>query len=168
MYVALATYFALCGRNDSGAGVALTIEQALTLGSLYSSNAYTSAKYYVTGVIIDVYNTQYGNMKITDASGKILTIYGTYSGDGKTGYANLATKPGVGDEVTVYGIIGQYSGTPQMKNGWFDEIVLCNHTYEVVSTTEATCTSDGYQTDWCQYCGYEKCYLEKTEGESAS
>ena len=133
-------------------GEALTIEQALTLGSLYSSNAYTSTKYYVTGVIIDVYNTQYGNMKITDASGKILTIYGTYSGDGKTGYANLATKPGVGDEVTVYGIIGQYSGTPQMKNGWFDEIVLCNHTYEVVSTTEATCTSDGSVKKVCTIC----------------
>ncbi|MBO5907038.1 MAG: hypothetical protein J6Q85_02665, partial [Clostridia bacterium] len=79
---------------------------------------YTEGKYYVTGVIVEVYNTQYGNMKIADENGNIITVYGTYSADGKTRYDALTTKPVVGDTVTVYGIIGQYNDTAQVKNGW--------------------------------------------------
>ncbi len=99
----------------------LTIEEAIALGTSKSHNTYTEGKYYVTGVITEVYNTQYGNMKITDAAGNILTIYGTYSADGETRYDALETKPVVGDTVKIYGIVGQYNSTAQIKNGWIAE-----------------------------------------------
>ena len=77
-------------------GTLLTIAEALAMASAYTTN-----KMKVTGVITEVYNTTYGNMKITDGAGNILTIYGTYSADGSTRYDGMATKPVAGD--TVYG-----------------------------------------------------------------
>ena len=103
---------------DPEAGSTLTIEEAIALGSSKEHNTYTTGKYYVTGVITEVYNTTYGNMKITDGNGNILTIYGTYSADGSTRYDKMSVKPVVGDTVTIYGIIGQYNGAAQIKNGW--------------------------------------------------
>ena len=102
----------------------LTIEEAIALGISKAHNAYTTEKYYVTGVITEVYNTTYGNMRLADQEGNILTVFGTYSADGKTRYDAMTVKPVAGDTVTVYGIIGQYNGTPQMKNGWITEHIL--------------------------------------------
>ena len=106
-------------NNDPAADSVLTIEQALALGATKTHNTYTENKYYVTGVITEIYNEMYGNMKITDDAGNILTVYGTYDETGETRFDAMETKPAVGDTVTVYGIIGQYNGTAQMKNGWF-------------------------------------------------
>ncbi len=118
----------------------LTIEQANALGVLYASGAYTANKYYVEGVITEVYNTQYGNMYIKDAEGNTLTIYGTYSADGEIRYDALETKPVAGDTVKVYGIIGQYTGAAQMKNGW------------IVEHTPAACV-DADNDHKCDDCG---------------
>ena len=101
-----------------GAENELTVKEALEMGAAKEHNTYTEDKYYVTGVITEVYNTTYGNMKITDAEGNVLTVYGTYDADGSNRYDAMATQPVAGDTVTVYGILGQYNGTPQMKNGW--------------------------------------------------
>ena len=106
-------------NNDPAADSVLTIEQALALGATKTHNTYTENKYYVTGVITEIYNEMYGNMKITDEAGNILTVYGTYDETGETRFGDMETKPAVGDTVTVYGVIGQYNGTAQMKNGWF-------------------------------------------------
>ncbi len=108
---------------DPEADTALTIEEAIALGESKQSNIYTENKYYVTGTVTEIYNETYGNMYIADENGNTLTIYGTYSADGSIGYAEMETKPVAGDTVTVYGIIGQYNGTAQMKNGWITEIV---------------------------------------------
>ena len=107
--------------NDPAADSELTIEEAIALGESKLHNVYTADKYYVTGVIVDVYNTQYGNMKIEDENGNILTIYGTYDADGELGYADMEVQPVEGDTVTIYGIIGQYNGVAQLKNGWITE-----------------------------------------------
>ncbi len=106
---------------DPEADTELTIEEAIALGAGKEHNSYTEGKYYVTGVIKKVYNTQYGNMYITDDAGNELTVYGSYSADGKTPYADMEVKPEAGDTITVYGIIGQYNGAPQLKNGWITE-----------------------------------------------
>ena len=102
----------------------LTVEKAIELGLSMQHNVYTDSKYYVTGKITEVYNTTYGNMKITDGNGNILTIYGTYSEDGGTRYDALDVKPVVGDTVTVYGIVGQYNNVAQIKNGWITEHIV--------------------------------------------
>ena len=104
--------------TDPPADSTLTISEALTLGASKDSNAYTTNKYYVSGEITEVYNTTHGNMYIKDANGTTLTIYGTYDADGTNRYDAMATKPVAGDTVTVYGVIGNYNGTAQMKNGW--------------------------------------------------
>ena len=108
--------------EDPAADSTLTIVEALALGLSKAHNTYTAGKYYVVGEIVEVYNTTYGNMKIKDAEGNILTIYGTYSADGSTRYDAMEVKPVVGDTVKVYGIIGQYNGTAQIKNGWLVEV----------------------------------------------
>lgn len=126
------------GKVLPAADSVLTIEQAIALGSSFEHNTYTTDKYYVTGVITEVYNTQYGNMKISvDGGATILTIYGTYSADGKTAYNAMSVKPIAGETVTIYGIIGQYNGTPQIKNGWITEHTV----HECVAGDAATCTS---------------------------
>ena len=96
----------------------LTIAEAIALGASKEHNVYTAGWYYVTGVITEVYNTEWGNMYITDGEGNTLTIYGSYSADGEQRYDAMDVKPVAGDTVTIYGMVGQYNGTPQIKNGW--------------------------------------------------
>ena len=103
------------------ADTTLTISQILDLVKGMTHNVYSEGKYYVVGEITEVYNEQYGNMKIKDAEGNILTIYGTYSADGSTRYDAMATKPVAGDTVKIYGVIGHYNETAQVKNGWIVE-----------------------------------------------
>lgn len=116
--------------EDPAADSTLTIEEAIALGASKDHNTYTEGKYYVTGVITEVYNTTYGNMKIKDNKGNILTIYGTFSADGSDRYDAMAKQPQVGDTVKIYGIVGQYNGTAQIKNGWIVE-----HTPSTPATT---------------------------------
>ncbi len=106
----------------------LTIAQILELAADMTHNVYSEGKYYVVGEITEVYNEQYGNMYIKDAEGNTLTIYGTYSADGETRYDAMATKPVAGDTVKIYGVIGQYNGTAQVKNGWIVEHTVATGT----------------------------------------
>ena len=106
---------------DPEADTELTVAEAIALGASKAHNTYTEGKYYVTGEITEIYNTTYGNMYIADEDGNTLTIYGTYDADGTNRFDAMENQPAVGDTITVYGIIGQYNGTPQMKNGWIQE-----------------------------------------------
>ena len=118
------------------AGAALTVAQAKTIALLMGDD-YTTDKYYVTGIISSVANTQYGNMTIVDATGADLYLYGLYSADGSVRYDAMATKPVKGDEITVYTVLGCHYGSPQGKSAWLDELV--QHTEHVWA--DATCTS---------------------------
>ena len=121
----------------------LTVEQAIALGKLFEHNTYTEDKYYVTGLITEVYNTQYGNMYITDGT-NTLTVYGTYDATGANKYPSMANKPIAGDTVTLYGIIGTYNDVQQMKNGWITEV-----TPHTCQWSEATCQNPAT----CSVCG---------------
>ena len=103
------------------AGSTLTIADAIALGQTFAHDTFSAEKYYVTGEITEVYNTQYGNMRITDGNGNILTIFGTFSADGSTRYDAMSVKPVAGDTVTIYGVVGNYNGNSQIKNGWIVE-----------------------------------------------
>ncbi len=127
------------------AGTALTIKQAITISKLYGHNAYTSQKYYITGYIVSVVNTTYGNMTIRDENGDEIYIYGLYSADGKTQYNRLPYKPVKGDQITIHTVIGTYSSSAQAKSAWLDEVV--KHTEHV--WIDATCTAP----KTCKYCG---------------
>ena len=148
--------------TDPEANSTLTIAEAITLGESKSHNLYTTNKYYVTGKITEVYAPDYGNMYITDGEGNTLTLYGTYSADGSTKYSEMETKPVAGDTITVYGIIGQYSGTAQMKNGWIVEhVVPVNFAFDNSGTNWDKV--DGYVADEDGN-GY-RIDLVKTEGD---
>ena len=124
----------------------LSIEQAIAIGSAMAHNTYTEGKYYVTGTVLEVYNEEYGNMKIQDDKGNILTIYGTWSDDGETRYDALTAKPVAGDTVTIYGVVGQYSGTPQIKNGWIVDFVAADSTGTEEKTPDTTEKPDAGET----------------------
>ena len=105
-------------NTDPAADSTLTVKEAIDLGLSKLHNVFTENKYYVTGEITEIYSDIYGNMKVKDADGNILTIYGTYDADGTNRFDAMETQPKVGDTVKLYGIIGQYNNVAQMKNGW--------------------------------------------------
>lgn len=131
-------------------GEALTIPQALAIAKLAGSS-YTTQKYYITGIVTNLYNTQYGNFYIKDADGNQICIYGLYSYDGTIRYDAMSYKPVEGDEVTVYTVLGAYNTTYQGKNAWLDEVVAHVHNYVAVDTA-ATCLNGGYTTHTCSIC----------------
>ena len=107
--------------NDPAANSTLTIAQAIDLGKSKAPTVYTDGKYYVTGTVKEIQNTTYGNLVITDGTNDLL-VYGTYDATGANRFDAMSEQPQVGDEITVYGIIGNYNSTPQMKNGWITAI----------------------------------------------
>lgn len=96
----------------------VTIPEAIELGKEDNGK-----KYIVSGTVVEVKNTTYGNMYIQDADGNKLLIYGAYSADGEVRYDKMEVKPVVGDEVVFMGILNSHNGETQMKNGW-----LLSHT----------------------------------------
>ena len=101
--------------NMPTAGSTLTIAEAIALGEGVGLNCYTKGQYYVTGKIDEVYNTQYGNMYITDGE-NLFNIYGSFDMNGKR-YDAMPIKPVAGDTITIYGYIGNYNGSAQIQNG---------------------------------------------------
>ena len=99
-------------------GNVLSIIAAIELGAAQGNSAYTTDKYYVSGTVKSITNDTYGNLYITDADGNELLVYGTYDATGKTRFDKMTTKPQVGDTVTFYSVVGNYNGTPQLKNAW--------------------------------------------------
>ena len=119
--VAVTTSFA---TEVPAADSTLTITEANTLGVAQGKGNYTEGKYYVTGVIKSIASTTWGNMYIEDENGETLYVYGLYSADGTVRYDAMDSQPGVGDTITVYGVIGTFNGTEaQMKNGWATEVI---------------------------------------------
>ena len=114
-------------------GTALTIPQALAIGKLFTKDNYSTQKYYITGVISNTPDATWGNCYIKDADGNEILIYGLYSWDGSTRYDAMATKPGKGDEITVYTVLGFFTAA-QGKNAWIDEVVTHTHDW-----ADATC-----------------------------
>ena len=118
----------------------ITIAEALALAG--TDGSYTEEKYYIQGIVTEVANDKYGNVYVEDATGK-LYVYGMYSSDGSVRYDALAAKPQVGDLVTLYGVLGSYNGSQQMKNSWLAEY------YDVVTIPEAVelAGTDGSYTE---------------------
>ena len=135
-------------------GEALTIPQALAIAKLMG-DTYTTQKYYITGAMTNLANTQYGNFHLKDADGNEIYIYGLYSADGNTRYDAMSYKPVNGDELTVYTVLGCYYGTPQGKSAWMDEVVIHEEHDYVSKVTAPTCYLDGYTTHTCWMCGDE-------------
>ena len=103
-------------------GNVLSIPAAIELGSAQENSQYTAEKYYVTGKVDRITQDTYCNMYLVDEDGHEILIYGTYDATGKVRFDAMSTKPVVGDQITVYGVVGNYNGTPQLKNAWITAI----------------------------------------------
>lgn len=73
--------------------------------------------YVITGKIKSISNTTWGNMILVDGEGNELHIYGLYLEDG-TRYSSMASKPAVGDVITVHGLPARYNYLPEMKKAY--------------------------------------------------
>ncbi|MBQ7391127.1 MAG: hypothetical protein IJV73_00425, partial [Clostridia bacterium] len=105
-------------------GTVITIWEANAIGVSQGPYTYTQDKYYVTGVVTEIRNTRYGNLYIADEEGNTLYIYGLYNYDGSVRFDSMNPQPVVGETITVYGVLGQYNGTAQIKNGWLVDGIL--------------------------------------------
>ena len=126
----------------------LSYEDATALGLVFASDAYTEDKFYMTGEIVATYGDKwatYGNFYIADEDGNQFLIYGLYSEDGTIRYDAMEDQPVIGDTITVYGVIGNFNGTAQMKSGWLIPAeVECEHEYAYNCST--TCKLCGEET----------------------
>ena len=83
----------------------------------------TDEKYYVAGYVKSIENPAYGNMTLEDKDGNTFIIYGLYDVTGKVRYdAMKSDKPVVGDIVVVYGILTNFKGDAEIKNGWLVQL----------------------------------------------
>ena len=83
----------------------------------------TDEKYYVAGYVKSIENPTYGNMTLEDKDGNTFVVYGLYDLTGKVRFdAMKSDKPVVGDIVVVYGVMTNYNGTKEMKNGWLVQL----------------------------------------------
>ncbi len=99
----------------------LTVSEAYEL-ALQVGDAGTAEKQYVTGIVKNITNANYGEMYITDGE-KELYIYGVYSANGAKKYPELEEKPYKGDEVFLYGIVKTYNGSPEMGASWLQKFI---------------------------------------------
>ena len=143
-------YVCECGKVIAPkADTTLTLTQAAKLGLAHGHNTYTEGKYYVEGVVKSIESTKYGNLTIVDKDGNTLVIYGTYSADGKTRFDAMEVQPAEGDTVKIYGVVGQYSGKAQVKNGW-----LAEHTQGAPEPCKHKNTTKTYTIDSSRYHSY--------------
>ena len=135
--------------EDPAANSKLSVKEAVELGASKEHNVYTEGKYFVTGEIVSIANPKYGNMTIKDADGNTLYLYGLYNIDGTIRFDAMETKPAVGDTITVYGIIGQYEGTAQLKNGWLVKAPAADSTLSLIgaNTLGLGCAHNKYTED---------------------
>lgn len=99
----------------------LTVSEAYEL-ALQVGDSGTAEKQYVTGIVKNITNANYGEMYITDGE-KDLYIYGVYSANGARKYPELEEKPYKGDEVFLYGIVKTYNGNPEMGASWLQKFI---------------------------------------------
>ena len=92
-----------------------SVKEANEIGSKMESNTYTDSKYIISGIIVELNNEEYGNCYIMDESGEKIYVYGLVDAN-NTKYNALTEKPKQGDYVVVSSTIGNYKGTPQLKN----------------------------------------------------
>lgn len=121
----------------------LTVKQAIAVAKAAGSS-YTTDKYFVTGIVTNVYNTQYGNMYLKDDAGNELGVYGLYTWDKAVRYDAMPYKPVEGDELVIYTVLGTYNSNAQGKDAWMDDVVAHEHT-----ANPATCTDPSV----CTICG---------------
>ena len=128
----------------------ITIAEAIEIGSLMDSDQYTNDKFFIDVKFESIDSTndnalKYGNLYVSDNTGS-LYVYGLYNEDGSIRFDKMDPQPVVGDDMTLYGVLGRYNSTSQMKNAWMVKYT-CNTTDAEFLAMESTDTQLSY--DYC-------------------
>ena len=121
----------------------ITIEQALEIAKLAGESV--TERYYILATIATVTNGQYGAMYIEDETGSI-SVYGTYSEDGKIGYASMTEKPTKGDLVLLSCTLHTFSGNAEVQNARlvkFEKNQLDDSAYTEMTIADARNAAEG-------------------------
>ncbi len=99
-------------------GRSITVAEAVELTKDYAHNTYSTEYYYVTGLLKTVTSAANGHFNIFDleATDKSMTTYYSWDWSGNNRYSAMTEKPDAYDVITIYGKIGVYSGTTQIKD----------------------------------------------------
>ena len=122
----------------------------------------TEEKYLLSGKVVEVANTTYGNLYIQDEAGNKMYVYGLYDEAGNR-YDKMPVQPKVGDTITVLSVIGHYNN-PQLKNA----VVVgytAGTTEEPAHECESVCATCGKCTD--KDCTEDAC-ADKCEGHESA
>ena len=110
----------------------------------YVGETTTTDRYYIQGTIESVSDAKYGEMYITDGE-KSIKVYGTYSEDGKIGYADMTEKPFKGAEVLLSCTLHAFKDAAEVQNARvvaFENITLDESAYTEMSVAEARAAAD--------------------------
>ncbi len=104
----------------------ITLAQANAIGQALKANETTKQSYLLTGKVVEIHNTTYGNITIADEQGNTFYLYGLYDSTGRTRYDAMDAPPQVGDTISVTGAITRYvsaGGTEiiEMKSACLNE-----------------------------------------------
>ena len=121
----------------------ISIAQALEIAKL--AEGATTPRYYILATVSSISNAAYGAMYIEDETGSI-SVYGTYSEDGKIGYADMKNKPTKGDTVLLYCALHTFNGKAEVENARlikFSKFVVDEAPYTEMSIADARNAKEG-------------------------
>jgi hypothetical protein len=140
----------LTTSNDSEEVKVINIAEAIEIASKLADGEVTSERYLIYGVVSSITKPQYGQMVITDDTGKSIDVYGSYGKDGTTRYEDMEDKPVRGDTVLLSCTLHTYNGTAEIKVAWIMEVTHADVSdlvdlskYEEKTIQEARSASDG-------------------------
>ncbi len=125
----------------------ITYAQANEIASTLGATDSTKKEYYLTGTVVDVINTTYGNLYIADEEGNTFYVYGTYDQGGKENgkrYDAMADAPQVGDFVKLQGKIATYKGSPQLPDA---VVISCTTPDAIPDYAKAVIAARGLELD---------------------
>ena len=99
-----------------------TVAELNDIGASLAINTSTSEKYMVIATITEIANDEYGNLYITDSTGEVIYVYGTWDMVGSNRFSVFKDKIKVGDTVILWSAVKHY----QNNSGTYTVIELEN------------------------------------------
>ena len=110
-----------------------TVAELIEMASFYEETS--KERFYVEATIDSIDNPTYGEMTISDDTGKI-SVYGTYGADGEDRYSELEEKPVAGDLVLLYANVHTFNGEPEINSGWIISFEKQEPTFDLADYEE--------------------------------